>query len=70
MTSSDAETLDAEDEEKDDDVEDDVDDDDKDDDESRMTSRTPGRRRSDTVTSCGSLSILDLLANSCRVTDL
>jgi len=69
-SSSDTETLDAEEEEKDDvDDDDEEEEEEEDDNESQITSETVRRRRS-TVTSCDSQSILDLLAHSCRVTDL
>ena len=65
-SSSDTETLDAGSEEGNDDDDEDGDDDN----ESRVTSETLERRSNATVRSCDSLSILDLLADSSRVTDL
>lgn len=65
MTSSDTETLDAGSEEENDDEDDDDDDDVV---ESRVTLDTLGRRSSAAVISCDS--ILELLADSSRVTDL
>lgn len=62
-SSSDTETLDAGSDEENDD-------DEGDDNESRVTSETLERRSNATVRSCDSLSILDLLADSSRVTDL
>jgi len=69
VTSSDTETLDAGSEEDDDDDNDDGGGD-TGDGESPVTSDTLGRHSNATVISCDSLSILDLLADSSRVTDL
>ena len=70
-SSSDTDTLDAGSEKEDDDDDDDGGNDDDADDESHITSGTlDGCSSSSTVTSSDNLSILDLLENSCRVTDL